>query len=57
MLDQYNLKAKLEFSLVYLYLFVLNVLACKLCKDIVSFMALFRAFGVPGYRCSINICK
>ena len=44
MLDQYNFKAKLEFSLVYLYLFVLNVLDCKHLKDIVSFMAVFRDF-------------
>lgn len=56
MLDQYNLKAKLEFSLS-LFIFVLNVLDCKLWKDIVSFMTLFRAFGVSGYRCSVNICK
>ena len=42
MLDQYNLKAKLEFSLVYL--FVLNVLDCKHLKEIVSFMAVFRDF-------------
>ena len=44
MLDQYNLKAKLEFSLVYLYLFVLNVLDCKHLKEIVSFIAAFRDF-------------